>query len=724
MSISKERYCNMHHFLYPTQDAYISNKSNQKDYNFGLDEMLILGVSHSYAKVLNSTKTYHFGNEYVVGMNFQNFTGTFTGSFFGVVYNTSGSIVGGITQFTTSYFSGNVSGSVDGNETGSSLQNANFSGSLIKFSGSINSYIIDGVITGSLTANCFDLYTGQFYVAVGNGTGYVTGDEIKQEENITTTLSTYINRSLVKFNLDFISQSIVNGDITNPEFYLKIKSTEARELPITYKIYAFPVNQSWEQGDGYFSDGGSTEGASWNWRDRLGSTPWYPYVNDPLTASVDYLENYNLATQSWSHGGGTWTNVPCTQSFYHEVSDINMNVTSIVNYWLNNQDTNNGFILMYGGETDISASNAHLFFFSRETNTIYSPQLDVAWDDSQYVTGSFGTGSITILNYNPQISGSISSGSVVTNVIATGSFSGTAFLNVDQSGSIVSGSLVSAVGRSLTIKNIPINGSILGESTVDESGSLILTASFDSGDFTGCLISAQYSHSMITGMLSGSFTSEFFEGYGITGSVLDSHVFVINATQYSLAAGDMIGKIVSGSLTSGIFQGVSTTGLLIGGNVTIPFTGSYSYVTSSLSFTSSIEITGSGLQPLNLDKPFVVIIQDLKKEYNSGDIPRIGVFAREHFPLKTFEKAPQQPNYVTPKYLPTSSYYSIKDNETEEIIVGFDNYTKISCDQSGNYFYLDTTGLSQERYYRVLIKVVGPDEVYTFDGNNLFKVRR
>jgi hypothetical protein len=75
--------------------------------------------------------------------------------------------------------------------------------------------------------------------------------------------------------------------------------------------------------------------------------------------------------------------------------------------------------------------------------------------------------------------------------------------------------------------------------------------------------------------------------------------------------------------------------------------------------------------------------------------------------------------------LPSSSYYSIKDNETEEIIIGFDNYTKISCDPDGHYFYLDTTGLEKERYYKVLIRVdCDNGNSYTFDSIDLFKVRR
>jgi hypothetical protein len=67
----------------------------------------------------------------------------------------------------------------------------------------------------------------------------------------------------------------------------------------------------------------------------------------------------------------------------------------------------------------------------------------------------------------------------------------------------------------------------------------------------------------------------------------------------------------------------------------------------------------------------------------------------------------------------------LKDNQTDEIVLNFDSYTQISCEYpNGNYFYLDTTGLPQERYYRVLIQVNGSDSSYTIDTGKTFKIVR
>jgi ABC-type multidrug transport system fused ATPase/permease subunit len=71
-----------------------------------------------------------------------------------------------------------------------------------------------------------------------------------------------------------------------------------------------------------------------------------------------------------------------------------MEVTSMVLGWLNEEIENNGLILMHSDESS-SVEYGTLKFFSKETNTIYSPYLDVAWDDSvlSWESPGFDTGS-------------------------------------------------------------------------------------------------------------------------------------------------------------------------------------------------------------------------------------------------------------------------------------------------------------------------------------------
>ena len=79
--------------------------------------------------------------------------------------------------------------------------------------------------------------------------------------------------------------------------------------------------------------------------------------------------------------------------------------------------------------------------------------------------------------------------------------------------------------------------------------------------------------------------------------------------------------------------------------------------------------------------------------------------------------------YTTNHYLPTHSFYAVKDLDTNEFIIDFDtNYTKLSQDHSGSYFKLYMNGLQPERYYQILLKTTIEDETLILDDNYYFKV--
>jgi hypothetical protein len=165
-----------------------------------------------------------------------------------------------------------------------------------------------------------------------------------------------------------------------------------------------------------------------------------------------------------------------------------------------------------------------------------------------------------------------------------------------------------------------------------------------------------------------------------------------------------------------------TTGPQIGANIYVPFTGSF--LTASYSETSSVILISSSLEPVQFQNPFVAVVQNVPPTVKSGNLIRINVFGRPEYPFKNFQRRTQFTQYLTPQYLPTASYYAIKDNETEQNFIDFDNYTRLSCDETGNYFVLDTTGLPQERYFKILIKTEQSGSVYVFDQGNIFKITR
>ena len=129
----------------------------------------------------------------------------------------------------------------------------------------------------------------------------------------------------------------------------------------------------------------------------------------------------------------------------------------------------------------------------------------------------------------------------------------------------------------------------------------------------------------------------------------------------------------------------------------------------------------TGLSELISDQG-VVYVKNLKHEYSNKETPKIRVLGRPRYPVKTFST---QSNFKNIDFLPTSSYYSIKDALTDEFIVPYSSKgTKLSCDENGNYFNLDMSSFMRERYYKLCFQVTQSDQsVVIYDENFYFKVR-
>lgn len=875
----------MHHFIYPTQDTYITNRTGLVNKNFGIDEILQVGTSNIVQSVLNSTKDYYYLNDIFNGQGFGNFNGIFTGSFGGSASFSVGTISGSGLEFSASYFSGSIDGIIQ------ELSASVISGSEIigTISGSLLFPYLTGIFLGQLTGSNACL----------TGTG--SGTETINEQNWTTNTVQFVDRSLLKFDIKSISASISNGEILSPSFFLKLKVCNEYDLPITYTLYALPVSQSWEKGDGYWSDGGSDSGVSWKYRDFKNGNSWFSQSLSSSRNPIDFINNPSLSTASFAYGGGTWfTSSVCSQSFDYKSSDVYMNITPMVMEWINGNYPNEGLIIVSSDELVATGSGFVLKFFSRDTNTIYSPCLDVAWNDSIFTTGSLFTSSVSFITNSSGISASLQSGSVIfggtgvsgsfsgstslvftTHYITatdqifdysapnsivndywwanngyhydswytawqldpyhggflpntditytpipyygsppvyqftgsfTGSFYGTASVNGTISGSdllfsasyftgsidgidtetsgAISGSLIEGtisesvmatsmigvftgqltssfiylngtgsgtyldstfvsmtgfvIGKGLSgnILGLPVFGSITGFLTVSQSlvtgscgksfSASLAKAIFNDGPYSGSSFTAYYvDYKFENALLTGSWNDNAWLGAKVTipiPSGIDPYAYAyvngsyINGTALGIytISGSISGSIGSDSAS---FNGQFINGNAVGSWLRAQLSGSV--YTSSFITTGSVEKTSSILFPLDSDKSFTISIQNLLPEYRAGDIVKIGVFGRRQFPLKTFGKTTQQQQYMTPEFLPSASYYALKDNQTEEIVLNFDSYTQLSCEYPyGNYFIVDTTGLPQERYYRVLIRVNNGSEIYTIDTGKTFKIVR
>ena len=99
----------------------------------------------------------------------------------------------------------------------------------------------------------------------------------------------------------------------------------------------------------------------------------------------------------------------------------------------------------------------------------------------------------------------------------------------------------------------------------------------------------------------------------------------------------------------------------------------------------------------------------------SESIQRFRLNVRPQYPARVFSTASF---YTTNYYLPTASYYAIKDLDTDEFVVEFDDsYTKISADSNSSYFDLYMNGFEPERYYKILIKTTLDGSTKVLDEN-------
>jgi hypothetical protein len=128
-------------------------------------------------------------------------------------------------------------------------------------------------------------------------------------------------------------------------------------------------------------------------------------------------------------------------------------------------------------------------------------------------------------------------------------------------------------------------------------------------------------------------------------------------------------------------------------------------------------ITGS-LIPL-VAEDIKVGVTNLKTEIKVGTTPKIRIFGRELYPVKTFVNSFA---YNTSKYLPTTSYYQIKDAQSNDIIIPFSNFSKISCDSNGNYINLNLSNWEADRTYKIEFKVTIDGNTQYFDNDITFRI--
>lgn len=118
----------------------------------------------------------------------------------------------------------------------------------------------------------------------------------------------------------------------------------------------------------------------------------------------------------------------------------------------------------------------------------------------------------------------------------------------------------------------------------------------------------------------------------------------------------------------------------------------------------------------------VMKVKNNKGKYTDEGFQKFNLHVRPKYPARSFATSS---NYLTNYVLPTASYWGIRDENTEEMVIDFDTtFTKISRDNNGSYFTVHMGGLEPERHYRILIKSTIDGSTNVFDENLVFKVVR
>lgn len=175
-------------------------------------------------------------------------------------------------------------------------------------------------------------------------------------------------------------------------------------------------------------------------------------------------------------------------------------------------------------------------------------------------------------------------------------------------------------------------------------------------------------------------------------------------------------------------------GILLKTSGSLEFNPAYNYLLSyfsrdthtvfppvlELSWDDSVfSVVSSSATPINT-QDIDVTISNNKEIYNENEVYRFRLNVRDRFPVRTFSTSSL---YTTPKYLPSSSYFAIKDVKADINVIDFNtDYTKISADSKGNYFDIFMYGLEPERYYKILVKTEISGSTVIFDDRYFFKV--
>ena len=211
-------------------------------------------------------------------------------------------------------------------------------------------------------------------------------------------------------------------------------------------------------------------------------------------------------------------------------------------------------------------------------------------------------------------------------------------------------------------------------------------------------------------------------------SFSSSQAFSYQTTDLSIDVSSLILKWVSGSNSQSIdnngfllkFSNTDESTDAVTGYIDFFSRDTHTIYVPKLTMYWNDTVYSSSLSAADLES--YTVYTKLKSEYKDTEIIKMRIYTRDKYPQKSPTNLfPTQ----TVKRLPATTYYTILDAATDETIIPYDDiYTKVSCDNTSNYIYIDMNGFMPERYYRLQFKIEDGFTEQYIDNDVYFKVVR
>lgn len=239
-----------------------------------------------------------------------------------------------------------------------------------------------------------------FQASESMNTGY---DEILEiSKHISSSFGALaVTRPIIQFDFSTVSASLsaqaihTSSDSGNLKYFFKAFASEEVDVPAEYKLSLHILTEGWVMGSGRSTHNPiTTNGARWKYTGMGGHDMWNSIGGSHSTASAASAE----------------------QSFANVSGDIEIDITTIVENWNNGTRVNNGLILKRSGSQESDSTEyGSLYYYSKNTHTIYSPRIEARYDDASHTISGVSGSEATLtdeINIEPRLQPTYKQGTV------------------------------------------------------------------------------------------------------------------------------------------------------------------------------------------------------------------------------------------------------------------------------------------------------------------------